>query len=139
MIEYKGFDKDLKCSGFQYEVGKEYTQEGEIKCCSNGFHCCENPFEVLDYYPIIDNDGNVNRFCEVEGSGSKDSVENKNCYEKLHIKAEIGIKGLVSAMVDFVKEKVKDSGSSGNSAKIGSSGYYAKIGSSGEYAQIGSS
>ena len=139
MIEYKGFDKDLKCREFQYEVGKEYTQEGNIECCSNGFHCCKNPFDVLNYYPLIDNNGNMNRFCEVEGSGAKSSNKDKNCYEKLHIKAEIGIKGLISAMVDYVKEKVKDNDSSGYYAKIGSSGYYAKIGSSGYSAQIGSS
>ena len=122
MIEYKGFDKDLKCRKFQYEVGKEYTQEGNIKCCSNGFHCCENPFDVLNYYSLIDDDGNMNRFCEVEGSGVKSSEKDKNCYEKLHIKAEIGIKGLISAMVDYVKEKVKDNNSSGDYAQIFSEG-----------------
>ena len=136
---YKGFDKDLKCRNFQFEVGKEYSESGDIKCCQNGFHCCANPFDVLDFYSIIDDDCNLNRFCEVEGSGKEDSDDKKKCYEKLTIKAEIGIKGLVSAMIQFVKEKVKDYKDSGDYAQIGSSGDYVRIGSSGDSARIGSS
>ena len=61
MKSYKGFDKKLKCRGFQYEIGKEYEMDGEIKVCSRGFHACESPFDVFDYYTMIDS-----RFCEVE-------------------------------------------------------------------------
>lgn len=42
-MTYKGFDKDLKCRGFQYEIGKEYTEKGEIRACRNGFHACGLP------------------------------------------------------------------------------------------------
>jgi hypothetical protein len=136
---YKGFDKNLKCRDFQFEVGKEYSESGDIKCCHNGFHCCENPFDVLAFYPIIDDDCNLNRFCEVEGSGKEDSDYKKKCYEKLTIKAEIGIKGLVFAMIKFVREKVKDCKDSGDSARIVSSGDSARIVSSGDSARIGSS
>ena len=132
---YKGFDKDLKCRGFQFEVGKEYLHKGGVKVCVSGFHCCENPFDVLNFYPIVDDNGNFNRFCEVEGNGKEDYEEKKKCYEKLTVKAEIGIKGLVSAMIEFVKEKVKDCK---DSARIGSSGYSARIGSSGYSARINS-
>ena len=65
---YKGFDKDLKCRGFQYEVGKEYSTDKAITC-ETGFHYCENPMDVLNFYTPCDDTGNLNRFCEVEGSG----------------------------------------------------------------------
>ena len=61
IIAYKGFDENLCCGGFQYEIGKEYEQEGEIKCCSNGFHACTNPFDVMNYYDA----NSKNRFCEL--------------------------------------------------------------------------
>ena len=135
---YKGFDKDLKCRCFQYEVGKGYIHKGGVKVCERGFHACENPFDVLEYYPIVDDKGILNRFCEVKGSGKKNKINKKSCFEKIRIKAEIGIKGLVSAFVKIVKERTSCN-SSGEYAQIGSSGDYARIGSSGNFAKIGSS
>ena len=135
---YKGFDKDLKCRCFQYEVGKGYIHNGDIKVCEQGFHACENPFDVLEYYPIVDDKGILNRFCEVKGSGKKNKINKKSCFEKIRIKAEIGIEGLVSAFIKIVKERTVCN-SSGDSAQISSSGEFAKIGSSGDSARIGSS
>ena len=145
---YKGFDSSLSCRGFQYEIGKEYVQEGEIECCESGFHACTNPFDVLDYYEA---DGK-NRYCEVEQSGSikTGNGDSKQASSKIKIKAEIGMVGLFKAGVEWIKEKTnpvpiiaetkdKNDNPSGDSAKIGSSGYSAKIGSSGNSAQIGSS
>ena len=157
IIAYKGFDNNLCCRGFQFKVGEEYEQQGEIKCCENGFHACTNPFDVLDYYDV---DGK-NRFCQVEQYGIIDNnkEDTKQASSKIKIKAEIGMAGLFKAGVEWIKEETnpipiinetKDKndnpsgnsakiGSSGNSAKIGSSGDSAKIGSSGDYAKIGSS
>ena len=141
---YKGFDKNLKCRDFQYEIGKEYEMDGEIKVCSRGFHACESPFEVFDHYPMIDS-----RFCEVEQDGniSKEDRGTKICSSKIKIKAELKLADMINLGVEWLKEitstkKMKTSindNSSGNGAKIGSSGYGAQIGSSGDDAQIGSS
>ena len=138
---FKAFDKDMKCRDFQYEVGKTY-EESEAKACSKGFHGCENPFAVLNYYPLVDDGGNMSRFAEVEQSGEIDRDGDKLCSSRISIKAELSLAGFVKACVEWIKEAtqkvdVKDVDSS-YSAKIGSSGDYAQIGSSGDYAQIGS-
>jgi hypothetical protein len=149
VIAYKGFNKDLTCRGFQYEVGKEYVEE-KVSICNSGFHACENPFDVLDFYGDVLN----NRFCKVEQSGLIEKDDKKQVSSKIKVVAEIGFAGLFKAGVEWIKEITNPMhvieetsgnndknkiGSSGYSAKIGSSGDYAKIGSSGDYAQIGSS
>ena len=100
---YKGFGKDLKCRGYQYEVGKNYEHNREVSCCKSGFHFCENPMDVLNYYNPADS-----RYCEVEGSGTidKDTDDTKVAVSKLHISEEIGLKGLIEAGVKFILDKV---------------------------------
>ena len=163
ITSYKGFDKNMKCRGFQYEVGKEYEMDGEIKCCKQGFHACKSPMEVWDYYDMLSS-----RYAEVEQTGKIDEEEKstKVCSSHIKIKAELKLADIVNIGVEWLKDitspsKVKADGvlndngdrrkqigssgdyaqigSSGDSAKIGSSGDYAKIGSSGDSAQIGSS
>ena len=150
---YKGFDKNLRCRDFQYKIGGIYEMDGEIKVCNRGFHACESPFDVFDYYTMIDS-----RFCEVEQDGniSKEDRGTKICSSKIKIKAELKLADMINLGIEWLKEitlpeKIKTSikdnssgnyakiGSSGDDAKIGSSGYDAKIGSSGDGAQIGSS
>jgi len=142
---YKAFDKNMQCRGFQYEIGKEYEMDGEIKCCDRGFHACKSPMEVWNHYDMLSS-----RFAEVEQSGKIDEEGNstKVCSSRIKIKAELKLADIIKVGVEWLKDitsptKVKtdiaknDNG--GDYAKIGSSGYYAKIGSSGDSAQIGSS
>ena len=105
---YKGFDKDLKCRGYQYEEGKEYVHEGEVKACEGGFHACENPFDVFDFY----SPNEFHRFCEVEGSGKEDKQDRRSSFEKIKIVAEIGLGGLIKAGVKFCLDRVKWAGKS---------------------------
>ena len=104
---FKGFDKDLKCRDYQYEVGKKFEEEGKIEACSNGFHFCENPLDVLGYYPPYDEKGS-NRYCIVKGSGNidRDGNDTKVACSKLYISAEIGLKGIIEAGVKFILDKV---------------------------------
>ena len=154
ITSYKGFDNNMQCRGFQYEVGKEYEMDGEIKCCNRGFHACKSPLEVWDYYDMLNS-----RFAEVEQSGKIDEEEKstKVCSSHIKIKAELKLADIINIGVEWLKDvtspsKVKPDGvlndngyrrkqigSSGDYAQIGSSGDYAKIGSSGDYAKIGSS
>ena len=104
---FKGFDKDLKCKDYQYEVGKEFEEEGKIEACSNGFHFCENPLDVLGYYPPSTEKGS-SRYCIVKGSGNidRDGDDTKVACSKLYISAEIGLKGIIEAGVKFILDKV---------------------------------
>ena len=154
ITSYKAFDKNMQCLNFQYEVGKEYEMDGEIKCCKRGFHACKSPMEVWNYYDMLNS-----RYAEVEQSGKIEKEENstKVCSSRIKIKAELKLADIINIGVEWLKDitspskvkadgvlndngdRRKQIGSSGYSAKIGSSGYYAKIGSSGDYAKIGSS
>ena len=108
---YKGFNPDLTCRDFQYEVGKEYETD-EAKICEAGFHFCENPFDVWDYYPPCDEKGQLNRFCEVEGNGDIDnSHSDKIACSHIKVNAEIGLQGIINAGVKFIMDKVSLSGS----------------------------
>ena len=103
---YKGFNADLTCRGFQYEVGKEYNHTGAVSACNSGFHACENPMDVLGFYPPCDDNGRPRRYCEVEQSGNIDWGNNKICSSRLRVVAEIGIEGLIKAGVKFIFDKV---------------------------------
>ena len=103
MKMYKGFDKDLKCRDFQYEIGKTY-EESNAKLCESGFHACEYPLDVFEYYAP----GNMSRYCEVDlddVSDKKSNEDSKRCGKKIAVKAEIGIAGLVKAAVEYTMEK----------------------------------
>ena len=121
---FKGFDKRLRCRGFQYEVGKEYREPGASLCCK-GFHACENPLDTFRYYPPTDS-----RYCEVEidDNGQRNSDDSKVCGEKIKIGAEIGLGGVIKAGAQFIFEKCKGtaedhaSGTCDNAAASGESG-----------------
>ena len=164
-IAYKAFTKDFAgYGGFKFEVGKEYEAQGEIKACGNGFHTCENPFDTLDYHPLVDSDGNTSRFGIAEVSGDCHVEGNKKAHRRIKVTAEIGLAGFLKAGIDFlfqqsehktIIEKIKDvatgadveassgynakQASSGDNAQQASSGDNAKQASSGNYAKQASS
>ena len=138
IIAYKAMDKNMQCRGKQYEVGKTYT-EPKADCCHTGMHACENPLDVLHYYPLKDSP----RFFEVECGGDvdKSGEDSKLACTELTVKGEVNFAGLVKATVNAVFNRVKgkEPFSSGNSSTAGSSGYYSTAGSSGDYSTAGSS
>ena len=99
---FKGFDKDLKCRDFQYEIGKKYTEE-KADICNYGFHACEFPMDVFNYYPP-----SYSRYCEVdlEANDQKSHDDSKRVGKKISVKAEIGIAGIIKAGVEYIKEQV---------------------------------
>ena len=151
---YKAFSPGMICRGKQYAENTDYEEAGGAICGEGMMHYCVNPFDTLNFYDLVGENGKFSDFAEVEAldppvSGS----DGKFAAKKLHIGAKLSFAGFVKACIDYTKEQTIDNmpkseigtgdsaqiGSSGDYAKIGSSGYYAKIGSSGNYAQIGSS
>ena len=155
---YKAFKPGLICKDKQYQENTTFEEEGAEDICLPGMmHYCNNPFDCLNYYPLVNEDGKFSDFAEVKALGNIVRGDDKSATNKLHIGAKLGLKGFIKAAIDFTIEKTtfetsrtledissndEDSaqiGSSGDSAQIGSSGNYAQIGSSGNSAQIGSS
>ena len=108
---YKGFKKGLICdptdkNPFQYAENTTF-EESDAKICNCGLHFCENPFDVLDHYGFVGNDGTLNEFAEVEALDECLTNDNKKFVtKKLHIGARLSIAGLVQAFVNFTFSKV---------------------------------
>ena len=140
MKGFKRFEKDFSCRGKQYEENMTYEEHG-VGCCHKGvMHFCEDPWEVLNHYDLVDGNGNFSEFAEVEALGQVWNDGEKRATNKIHIGAKLGLKGFLKACIDFTLEKTKYESNGTNlpgySAKIGSSGDSAQINSTGEDAVI---
>jgi hypothetical protein len=105
IISYKALDKDLKCCGEQFEVGKPKIYEGQIKICNSGYHSCLYGLDVLTYYNIIES-----RFaeCEISGKIQTHSGDTKQCSKNINLIKEIGITELVNASVNYILSNIQD-------------------------------
>ena len=142
IIGFKGFDKDLKCRDFQYELGKEYEEPTAV-ICNKGFHFCENPLDIFNYYPTGES-----RFATVEGSGeiSKETngSDTKVSVSKIKIGVELGLQQIIEKGIKFIferttltsestntKEKLQAS-NSGDRGAASNSGYSGAASNSGD-------
>ena len=142
---YKAFNPGMICKDKQYAENTDYEEVGGTICEKGMMHYCVNPFDVLNFYDLVDESGNFSDFAEVKAldqpiSGSYGKFSTK----KLHIGAKLSFAEFIKTCIDYTKEQTivnmpKSDVTTGDSAKIGSSGYSAKIGSSGDSAKIGSS
>ena len=139
---YKAFGKGLICNhdgiAKQYKEHTTFEEDGDVNlgpCRKGVMHFCEDPFDVLRAYPLVNSDGEITEFAEVEAVGDVRNYKNQSITNKLHIGAKLNLKGFVKACVDFTIEKTKFEIDKDSDSDI-SSGYYAQIGSSGDYAQI---
>ena len=145
---YKAFHKGMICNGKQYAENTTEEEKGADSCCKAGvMHYCDEPFDVWDYYPVVDDNGEFTEYAEVEPLAEVLEYGNKRATKKLHIGAKLSFKDFIKAAVSVVIESTKPkkmkkgdySDDDGDEAKIGSSGDEAQIGSSGNWAKIGSS
>lgn len=104
MLAYKAFSRDLTArigSGhFQFEPGKTY-EEQECKCANNGFHCTENPLDVLDYYNSMND-----RYFIVEAAGdiNQDGIDSRISCTRLTIKKEITRIQLAALACEYMRK-----------------------------------
>lgn len=141
---FKAFNKGMICKGKKYEENTTYEEDGTEICSAGMMHFCENPYDVLECYPLVNEDGDISDFAEVEALGEVKKDGNKSATNKLHIGAKLGLKGFVKACIDFTIEKTRTENveecayydNDNNFAQIGSSGDSAQIGSSGDSAKI---
>ena len=123
-MNYKGFDKELKCRGFQYEIGKKYIHDGKISICNSGFHSCENPIDVLCYYPPL------SRFATVNISGITQKEQNKTVSAEIEIVSEM-------SLAELIKKGVEETINSSPAATSGDSSHAATSGDSSHAATSG--
>ncbi|MFG1429290.1 DUF7666 domain-containing protein, partial [Roseixanthobacter glucoisosaccharinicivorans] len=103
IISIKGFNHDLSCRGFKFEIGKTYTVSGNIKACSNGFHACpeeHHPLSVFEFYPPA-----RSRFCVVEQTGDANTLETKLASATITIGVELTLGDLAQRAVKWVFDR----------------------------------
>jgi len=141
ILAYKGFDKNLMCRGFQYEVGKTYTHKGAVEACSVGFHACESPLNVFAYYAPASS-----KFALVQLSGKTDREkggDTKIAAAKITIQAEISLPDLIKKGVDWIVSRAKEvdtttgdysaATNAGHYSAATSTGYYSAATNAGDY------
>lgn len=114
---FKGTDKDMKCRGMQYEIGKTEKSDGAIRCGGKGFHSCEAPFDVLQYYPMRDG----NRYFLAEAGGKIDrsgAEDSKLASSELTLKAEVSFKDLVKAQFEFTRKQAESGTAGGDRSNL---------------------
>ena len=149
MKGYKGFDPDFKCNSKQYAENTEYEEKGGTICGAGVMHFCETPLNVLDYYPVLDDNCKFNRFAEVTALDDVQAEGNKRATKKIKIGAEFSlrdfIKAAVSVCIERTGQDAKASGyssklaASGDSSQLAASGYSSKLAASGNSSQLAAS
>jgi len=128
LVSYKGFDKDLQCRGFQFEIGKTYTAIGKIEACQNGFHACENPLDVLSYYGP-----GTSRFAIVEqgGTTARHDKDTKIASATITIKAELSLPDFIRKGAARIIAAAKGNTATGIGGHAATTGYYGHAAATG--------
>lgn len=134
MKTFKAFDKNLKCRGYQFEVGKTYTHAGEVKICASGFHSCENPLDVMNYYDITES-----RFCivEVNGTIERHNDDSKISSSEITIRKELRLADYIDSCIKYLLSICRlnnnsQLAASGNSSQLAASGDHSQLAASGD-------
>ena len=144
MKGYKAFKKGLICDPtgkkpFQFAENTVFEQDEEAAVCKSGFHFCENPLDTLDYYPLIDGNGELTEFAEVEALDEVKTEGNKSVTRKLKIGAKLTLAGFINASFDVMYESIKKAATNTKSKNkddlIKAGGSYSQL-AGGSYSQL---
>jgi hypothetical protein len=141
---FKAYNKGMVCRGFQYKVGKTYECE-TAKICNSGFHFCQNPLDVLNYYNLCESD-----FSEAKSLGKtqKHDTNSQVCTTKIKIGAKLSLPAFIKASIDFLLTKTTDNktkaasrhysqlAASRHSSQLAASGYYSQLAASGNFSKL---
>ena len=103
---YKGFDKNMQCRGFQFEEGKTYIHDGEIKLCEKGFHACENPLDCFNYYSPAES---IYREVEMEDVSDERKEDSKVAGKSIKIGARISFGKIAQLAVEYINSHIDKS------------------------------
>ena len=124
MKAYKGFNRDMTCRGFQFEEGKTYEHQGDVKLCASGFHACEDPMDCLRYYDPCES---VYHEVELDGVSDERNEDTKVVGKKIRIGERMSIKSIVKASIEYVFAVCKNAENrdyaSGDGSRQAASGY----------------
>ncbi|HGG4608682.1 TPA: hypothetical protein ACJGSV_001754 [Salmonella enterica subsp. enterica serovar 1,4,[5],12:b:-] len=107
IVTFKGFNKELKCRDFQFEIGKTFHHDGKVEACGSGFHACEFPFDVFSYYPPAES-----RYAETISFGVTDREEEgdtKIASASITIKAELTLPQFIQRGIEWIWSKIDKS------------------------------
>ncbi|MEZ4066687.1 DUF7666 domain-containing protein [Salmonella enterica] len=107
IVTFKGFNKDLKCRGFQFAIGETFHHDGKVEACGSGFHACECPFDVFSYYPPAES-----RYAETISFGITDREEigdTKIASASITIKAELTLPQFIQRGIEWIWSKIDKS------------------------------
>lgn len=130
MKGYKAFKKGMICMGKQYAENTVF-EEDEAKICNKGMHFCKQPLDVLKYYPLVDENGEMSEFAEIEAEEAVTNDGRKYCTKKLKIGRKISFPQLVQAAIDFFTRDSVYITSTGDNARLSSAQDNASISSTG--------
>ena len=142
---YKGFSNEWKCRGFEFKVGETYIHEGKVEACESGWHSCENPLDVWNYYGPCES-----KFARVEASGelARHGDDSKIASARITVSAELSLPQFIADAIEFLKracsmEKPEAGANvqaaSGYSSQLAASGHYSKLAASGDYSKLAAS
>ena len=141
MKGYKAFEKGMICRGKQYAENTVFEEE-KAELCKSGMHFCKNPFDVLNYYPLVMDNGDLVEIAEVEALDEAQTEDNiKFCTKKLKVGAKLSFKAFIEAGINFIFEKTKkeikkdevSSATSGDNSHSATSGFNSHSATSGRY------